>query len=378
MNLYLDPTNQNAMRDQLLYEIALTQLYGLGPINLKRMVAHCGSPKAFFEKPLSFFQNIPGIGLHTLRSMKKTEALLRAEQELKWLENNHVRSVFYTESDYPRRLKHCEDSPLMLFIRGEVDLNQPKVIAIVGTRNMTDYGRNVCEQIITELYSQDVLIVSGLAHGIDAQAHHLSLRTGLKTVGVLGNGLQRIYPAIHRGLSEKMVKEGGGLVTEFLSDMLPNRENFPRRNRIVAGMVDAVVVVEAAKRGGALITAQIAHSYNRDVFALPGRIGDDFSEGCINLIKSNMAQLISSGQDIIESLNWDITTPKKEIQKQLFVSLSPEEELLLNLLESNEAKGIDHIALGLQQSIGQLSPILLGLELKGLIRLLPGNRCMKC
>ena len=277
--------------NKLIYQIGLTLIRGIGDVNGKKLVAYCGSPEAIFKESTSALLKIPGIGKSTVNSIKSQKVLDRAESEIEFINKFKIKPLFYTDPDYPARLLNCEDNPLMLYYKGNADVNSQRVIAIVGTRRATNYGKSRCEEIIDDLKNRNVLVVSGLAYGIDSCAHRSSLEFGMNTIGVLGHGLDRIYPAHNRKLAEKMINQGG-LLTEFFSNTNPDRENFPKRNRIVAGMSDAVLVIESAEKGGALITADIANSYNRDVFAFPGNINSKYSEGCNRLIKSHKAALI--------------------------------------------------------------------------------------
>jgi DNA processing protein len=365
------------MNSDLLYQIGLGQLRGLGSIQIKKMLALCGDAKSFFETPAHKFSRVEGIGEIRIKSMNRKEALKIAEKELEYIQRNKISCLFYTDPNYPTRLKHCIDGPLLLFGKGNANFNVPKVISIVGTRNITAYGKEMVEKIVADLAEHQVLVISGLAHGVDVHAHLAAMKNGLPTVGVLGHGLDTIYPAIHRGVAAKMVLESGGLITEFLSDMKGNRENFPKRNRVVAGMADAILVIEASEKGGALITANIAHSYNRDVFAVPGRVGDEYSLGCLNLIRRNVAQLVTSSKDIIQALNWDIAKSHPQKQMQLNLDLNELEQELVNLLDGVDSRSMDDIAFGLGLKVSQLSVLTLALELRGLIHILPGNRCKR-
>jgi DNA processing protein len=260
----------------------------------------------------------------------------------------------------------------MLYYKGTADLDNPKVIAVVGTRRATNYGKARCEEILKELEPLNVLVVSGLAYGIDSCAHRRSVDMGLETVGVLGHGLDRIYPAQNKKLAEKMLRHGG-LLTEFMSGTNPDRENFPRRNRIVAGMADAVLVVESDRKGGALITAEIANSYNRDVFAVPGRVGDDMSRGCHFLIKTNRAALVETGADIAYMMGWEKVEMNKKAQKELFVDLSGEEKLILETIKEHGELPIDKITLLTRLNTSKVAASLLNLEFEGLVKSLPGK-----
>jgi len=359
--------------DDLLYKLALTLIPGVGSVNGKSLVAYCGGVKAVFMEKKRALLKIPGIGEQTVNAITNHNVFERAEEELCFIEKNKIQPLFYLDGVYPLRLKQCHDSPLMLYYKGNADLNVPKVVALVGTRNATEYGRDMCRRIIEGLTEHNVLIISGLAYGIDTWSHKAALDNNLKTIGVLGHGLDRVYPYANRSLAEKMT-ENGGLICEYMSNTLPDRENFPMRNRIIAGMSDAVIVIEAGDTGGALITAEIANSYNRDVFAVPGRIGDLHSEGCNKLIKINKAALIQSARDISYLLNWDTGKLKKNtIQRQLFVNLTPDEEHVVSVLKEKGDLDIDTLLLESRLLPSKAATILLNMEFEGIIRCLPGK-----
>jgi len=359
--------------DDLIYKIALTLIPGVGSVNGKSLVAYCGGVRAVFLEKKRALLKIPGIGEQTVNAITNHNVFDRAEEEIRFICHKNITPLFYLEKDYPVRLKQCHDSPLMLYYKGTADLNVPKVVAMVGTRNATEYGRDMCRKIIEGLVEQNVLIISGLAYGIDTWSHKAALENKLETVGVLGHGLDRIYPYANRSLAEKML-ESGGLLSEYMSSTLPDRENFPMRNRIIAGMSDAVIVVEAAETGGALITAEIANSYNRDVFAIPGRIGDLHSEGCNKLIKINKAALLQSAKDIIYLMNWnDVKGNKKSMQRQLFINLTGDEELIVEILKEKGDLDIDTLLIESAMMPAKAASVLLNMEFEGIIRCLPGK-----
>ena len=281
----------------LLYQIGLTLLPGVGDVLGKKLVAYCGGVEEVFRQSRKSLEKIPGIGVKLVDSIVNQKVLFRAEEEIRFIEKYNITPLFYLDKKYPARLKNCDDGPIMLFFKGNADMNVARVVSMVGTRKATDYGKSVCEKIIEDLKAYGILVISGLAYGIDTCAHRAALEQNLMTVAVLGHGLDMIYPYLNRHLAEKMVDQGG-LLTEFMSKTKPDRENFPRRNRIIAGLADATIVIEAAKTGGALITAEIANSYSRDVFSVPGRIGDPWSEGCNSLIKTNKAALVQRAADV--------------------------------------------------------------------------------
>lgn len=360
------------MHEILKYKIALTLIPNIGDILAKRLVAYCGGAEAVFKEKKSSLEKIPGIGEAYATSVFNHTVFNRAEEEIKFIEKNNIIPLFYLDSNYPKRLTHCEDSPVMLYYKGNADLNAKKVISIVGTREATEYGKKLCEKLIADLAVHNVLIVSGLAYGIDIHAHKAALDNSLPTVCTLAHGLDRIYPAVHQSTAQKMLEQGGWL-TDFTSNTTPDRENFPRRNRIVAGISDATIVIESKKSGGSLITADIANSYSRDVFAFPGKIDDVCSEGCNNLIKQNKAALIQSAADIVYILGWEQTKTKKVIQKQLFTELSAEEELLVNALKGKGSVTIDDLCFASKLPMSKVSALLLTLEFSGVVKSFPGK-----
>lgn len=364
------------MTKQKLYEIALTLIPGIGDVVGKKLVAYCGGAEAVFCESKKALTKISGISDKTVQSIVKQSVIGRAEEEMKFVEQNGIRPLFYLDADYPKRLQHCHDSPMMLYYKGNANLNAPKIVGIVGTRNMTEYGRYIIEKIVEDLSSDNVLIVSGLAYGVDAAAHRSALKYCLATVGVLGHGLQTIYPAENKKLSIKML-EKGGVLTENVSGTLPERENFPKRNRIVAGMVDCLVVVESALKGGAMITAEIANSYDREVFAVPGKIGDIYSEGCNHLIKTNKANLVTSATDIRYVMRWDVDTKVVAKQMRLFRDFSEDEKKVMAVFEKSNVIHLDDIIIGTDLSPSKIASVLLSLEFDGVLTALPGKRYQK-
>jgi len=359
----------------LLFKIAVTQISGIGDITGKKLIELCGGVEAVFKESKQQLMKIPGIRETLVSSVIKGRdaALKRAEKELEFIERFKITCFFYTDDDYPHRLKNCIDAPMMIYFKGNSDLNTSKILSIVGTRSATDYGKECCQKIIEGLADPEILIVSGLAHGIDTYTHKEALKKDLKTVGVLAHGLDRIYPQVNRGLAQKMIEQGG-LLTDFMSETIPDQENFPKRNRIIAGLSDATIVIEAAKKGGALITADIANSYNRDVFAVPGKIGDKYSEGCNNFIKTNRAALIQSAEDIKYILGWDTGTKKElPVQRKLFIKLEPDEESIVNLLTVQNQMSVDGICIELQIPTSRIAAALLNLEFEGIIKCMPGK-----
>lgn len=359
----------------LLHQLALTFISGIGDTTAKSMVIYCGGAAEVFKTPKAKLLKIPGVGEKTAAQIfHHREAFIRAEAEMLFIERNAIRMLFFTDKDYPKRLTLCEDAPVLLFYKGNADLNNSRIINIVGTRKATEYGKGICNKLIDDLKAYGVVVVSGLAYGIDFSAHKACLKQEIPTIGVLGHGLDRIYPAPHAAIAEKMLDQGG-LLTEFPSATIPDRENFPKRNRIIAGMADATIVVEASIKGGALITAEIANSYNRDVFAFPGRIGDEFSEGCNYLIRNNKAVLITGTADLSYILGWstDMGNVKKKQQLVFPIDLSVDEKLIFDHLQIAGQIGIDDLAFQTKMPVSMLAMNLLSLEMQGFIRSLPGK-----
>lgn len=359
----------------ILDKIALTKIKGIGPKLSRNLLTHCGSVDIIFSSSKKELLSIPGIGPATVDSILSKSYLKEAEEELEFIQKHRIQAIWLEDAKYPRRLRHCEDAPLLLYYKGNADLNPARSISIVGTRNATHYGKRICEQLIEQLSALQVHIISGLAYGIDVWAHRQAVQHQIPTLGILGHGLDRIYPATHREIASKML-EKGGLLTEFPSGTNPDRQNFPMRNRIIAGLSDVTIVVEAAMKGGALITAEIANSYNRDVCAFPGSIEQEYSAGCNYLIKTNRAHLIRNAEDLCYLMNWEASPVKAE--KQLVSApqdLSRDEVKVYNFLTEQELEQatIDQIAVHCDWSQSKLAIILLEMELKGNLLSLPGK-----
>lgn len=355
----------------LLLKIGITLVPGIGPVIGKKLINYFGNLEELFQQNRKSLTSISGMRAETVESITRKTYLKKAEKEVDFIRKHKIQPLFYLDDNYPFRLKNCIDSPMMLYYRGTADLNASKIIAVVGTRNATEYGQEVTMKLIEGLAEYKAVVVSGLAYGIDSLAHKYSLQMGLQTIGVLAHGLDRIYPAKNKNMAGKMLQQGG-LLTEFMSETNPDRENFPRRNRIVAGLADAVVVVESAKKGGALITADIANSYNRDVFAIPGNVGKEFSEGCNFLIKSNRAALADSAAEIARMMGWEEKKMPPR-QKKLFIKLSEDEEKLLELLKQNNETGIDRLCLASAIPPTRAASALLNLEFQGIVKCMPGK-----
>jgi DNA processing protein len=358
----------------LTYQIGLTLLDGVGDVLAKNLVAYCGSAEQVFKTKKAQLEKIPGIGSYTSNAIISSKSVLeRAEQEVKFIEDKKIESLFFTDKNYPQRLKTCNDGPVMLYYKGNSNLNVDKIVAVVGTRTPSVYGKQVTEKLIEDLSNSGCLVVSGLAYGIDITAHKSALENGLNTVGVLAHGLDRVYPSVHSQYAEKMILHGG-LLTEHLSETNPDKENFPKRNRIVAGMCDALVVVESKRGGGSLITATIANSYNKDIFAYPGKANDLLSEGCNGLIKSNRANLIESAADMLYIMNWnEEKNKKKKTQISLPINLTSEEQLIVKAFENKNQLHVDEICYATNFTISKTSTHLLQLEFSNVIKSLPGK-----
>jgi DNA processing protein len=358
----------------LKHKIALGLIPRIGDINARKLVAHFGSVEAIFHEPYRNLIKIPGIGSGIAKYISDRSYLEIAEKEADYIIENNIRTYFYLDNDYPFRLRQCDDSPVVFFFMGKCDLNSAKILSVVGTRNATTRGRELCEKIIGGLAAghPDLIIVSGLAYGIDIASHKAALANNLQTIGVLGHGFKTTYPAIHASTAKAMVKNGG-LLSDFLSDALPERNNFLKRNRIIAGLSDATLVVESGNKGGALITADIANSYNRDVFAVPGRPDDQWSDGCNNLIRNNKAALTECSDHIEYFLNWKPEKSKQPVQRTLFSELDETERIIYELVVKEGELTIDTICRSLEMPVYKLSAMLLQMEFKGLLKCYPGN-----
>ncbi len=361
----------NVNTSELLYKIAITQVTGIGSITAKKLIAKCGSAEAVFKEPPSCLVKISGINRQMISSFGQKELFLIAEKEIDFIQKNDIHPLYFLDKDYPFRLKQCVDSPVLLYVKGNAKLNTKRIIAIVGTRKPSSYGKDICEKIILGMAESNVMVVSGLAYGIDTHAHENALKYRLPTVAVLGHSLDRIYPSLNIGLARKILDKGS-LISEFISGTKPDRENFPRRNRIVAGMVDAVLVVESAERGGALITADIALSYSREIMAVPGRVNDKLSGGCNWLIIDNKAALVRNTSDILKIMNWDEKCVG--LQRELdFNELNETQRKIMRLLYEYKKLNIDQIISLSGMRMQEIPALLLEMEMKGLIRTYPGN-----
>ncbi|MDD4108155.1 MAG: DNA-processing protein DprA [Prolixibacteraceae bacterium] len=362
------------MKPDLFYKIALSMIPGIGGILARNLILHTGGVEQIFSESYQSLMKIPGIGEVNARRIKNKSVFVEAEKEMAFIGKYKIKAMFYTDDEYPVRLKSCVDAPIILYARGNMNLNGSRAVSIVGTRNATSYGKKICEQLISDFYKRNynILIISGLAYGIDVHAHKLAMKYGLPTIGVLGHGLDKIYPSLHSETARKMLARGG-LVTDFPSGTRIDPSNFIRRNRIIAGLSDATIVVESAVKGGALITADIASSYNRDVFAFPGRIDDIYSKGCNKLILMNGASLIQDIDDIEYFMGWETTCLEKPLQKELFTNLTPEEDRIVELLRKEKKLFIDQLSDKMKMPGRRVSAILMNLELKNVLIALPGK-----
>jgi DNA processing protein len=364
------------MDQERLSFLALHHTPGIGDYLLKQLISYCGSAEEVFKKPKGKLLKIPGVGEVTAEAIRIGKSFEKAEKETAKAEKSNTEILFYTDKKYPHRLKQAVDAPTILYWQGNANLNHPKTVAIVGTRQATEYGKEMVEQIVKDLVPHQALIVSGLAYGIDIQAHKQSLKNNLQTIGVMGSGMDIIYPSAHKETAKKMI-EHGGLLTENSFGAKPDAHNFPARNRIIAGMSDALIVVEAADKGGALITAEIANTYNKDVFAVPGSIGITYSEGCNKLIRTNKAHLYSSIKDLEYIMNWSVENPETKRVKASSIDMNEfdlDQQIVLKVLqEKNAPVMIDELTIKTSLSPSLLASLLLTLEFKNVVKSLPGK-----
>jgi DNA processing protein len=371
------------LSSELLYQLALTEVPNIGCVHAKILAQEFGSAEKIFKANQQQLEKIEGIGEVRAKAIKSFSDFSKAEEEIKFIEKYKIRPLFLTDKNYPQRLLNCYDSPTLLYFKGDTELNTSKIIAIIGTRNNTDYGKQQTEKLVKELAGQNVLVVSGMAFGIDAVAHKASVKNNLPTVGVLAHGLDQMYPPEHSNLAKEMIKHGGGLLTEFRSKTKPDKHNFPTRNRIVAGMSDAVVVIESGEKGGSIITAELANGYNKDVFALPGRVTDNKSAGCNFLIRNNKAMLLTDAEEIVEIMGWeekakslkDLPDGKagRKSQREIFIELSKEEKIIVEILKEKETVSIDEINFRSGLTSSTVAAAILNMELQGVVASLPGK-----
>ena len=365
-------------KDEIFYRLALGQVENVGIKTAKKLIGHFGSAQEVFRLSGRELMQVQGMAHSRATAISGFSDWDKVEKEFDYAESKGIKVLTYTDPLYPNRLKHCEDGPLVIFVKGEANLCAPRMMSIVGTRRLTEYGKLMTRKLVESLVPYGVTVVSGLAYGIDGEAHKACVDFGVPTIAVLGHGLNKIYPPAHTRLANEMVDNGGALISEFTIDSKPDRENFPQRNRIVAGMCDATLVIESAASGGSIITAELANSYHRDVFAFPGRVGDPRSEGCNKLIKGHKAALFESVKDLEYVMGWNLPQKSKPVQKKIFVDLSPEEEQVLFLLRDKGRTQIDELSLTLKSPVSIAMVHLLNLELNGLVRSLPGKFYEAC
>ena len=367
----------NSSEEEQIYSIALTMVPGIGHIGAKHLIDGMGNAVDVFRLRKEIPERIPEVSQRVIEALDCPQAVLRAEQEYEFIRKNRISCLSFHDEAYPSRLRECEDAPVVLFFKGNADLNSLHILNMVGTRNATDYGTQICASFLRDLKAvcPDVLVVSGLAYGIDIHAHREALANELPTVGVLAHGLDRIYPYVPRKTAVDML-EKGGLLTEFLSGTNPDRHNFISRNRIVAGMCDATIVIESAEKGGSLITAELAEGYHRDCFAFPGRMSDEYSKGCNRLIRDNKASLLLSAEDFVQAMGWNMQTTLSEkvsVQRSLFIELSEEEQKIVAILEKLGNLQINSLVVEADIPVNKMTALLFELEMKGVIRVLAGG-----
>ncbi len=359
-------------KNELRYTLALQRIPNLGDISAKKLLRKVGSAEGIFKEKKVNLLKIDGIGLLKLKDLNLKQQLDEADEELRFIEENDVEFSYFQDKTYPEKLKHCLDGPILIFHRGNIDLVNKKIISIVGTRKITSYGNAFCQNLIEELAPLNPVIISGLAYGVDICAHKAAIDNTLQTVACLAHGLNQTYPRDHKKYVKK-IEENGGFITEFWSHDVFDRNNFLKRNRVIAGLSEATIVIESAEKGGSLVTADIANSYNREVFAVPGRATDNQSKGCNNLIKQQKAQLLTSAADIIYMLGWELQESQKPKQTQLFVELTEEEKVIYRFLKEKEKELLDIIAIECSMPAFKAATILMNMELKGVVRPLPGK-----
>ena len=362
------------MSEQLdICKLAFNFISGIGAVNAKNLISHCGGIEEVFSATKKQLIQIPGIGHIKAETILNTKAIELAKREYERIQKNEINTLFYLDEEYPPRLKNYDDSPAILYYKGNIDFSEKRTVAIVGTRKVTDYGSIQCENIIAGLLDYDVIIVSGMAYGVDTIAHKKSVELDIPTVGILGHGMDTLYPISNRKLAQQMMDKGG-LMSEFPLGTKPDRENFPKRNRIIAGLADVVLIVESAEAGGSMITAEYANNYFKDVFAIPGRTTDEYSVGCNNLIKNHKAHLCTSAEDITEIMRWSATSESSQQMVFPLMELDENEKSICEILKSNPNSGLDILHYQSKIPLTQLTAVLLNLEFKGLLKSLPGKK----
>jgi DNA processing protein len=361
------------MDNELLYKIALTKIPNIGNVHAKSLLNIFKEPEQIFKATKLQLEKIEGIGSVRASSIKAFRDFDHCKKEIDFIQKHAIDALFFLDEKYPKRLLNCYDAPILLYYKGCSNLNTSKIISIVGTRSNSDYGKQICEKFISDLKLKDVLIVSGLAYGIDTIAHRTALNNNMETIGVLAHGLDRIYPTANKPLAKEMILQGG-LLTEFVSGTNPDKQNFPNRNRITAGICDVLVVIETSKKGGSLITAEMANDYNKDVFAFPGKATDIKSEGCNKLIQLNKAHLITEAKDLLEMMQWnEVKSNVKKVTPQLFYDLNKEELEVLEFFKQKTEWQIDDLCMQSKMNNSKIAGVLLSLEMNGIIISLPGK-----
>jgi DNA processing protein len=365
----MEKTNQTD--NELIYKIALSIIPGIGPKKARNLLSYVGNIKDIFYQKKSSLSKIPGIS-YNLASNINQNIFEKAENEINFIQKNNIKAIFYLDKEYPKKLSYYDDSPILIYVKGDINFNKNKFLSIVGTRSMTHYGEENCKKLIEDLKNLNInpIIVSGLAYGIDYCAHSSALINSLKTIAILGHGLDIIYPAAHKSIAEK-ISNNGALISEFTHNSRVDSTNFVRRNRIIAAISDATIIVESAKKGGSLITAEYGVQYSKDVFAFPGRTSDKYSEGCNFLIKTNRAAMIENANDLIFALNWKKNN--SPVQKNIFIKFSDEEQKIVDILKNKDMLNVDTIAYETRLPINKVLAILFNLEFKNAVKALPGR-----
>jgi DNA processing protein len=362
------------INDERIYQIALSRLPGIGAKTVRQLIAYCGSASGVFNLSRRTLQKIPGIGRRLSGILSDSATIQQAERDLRYYLKHDIEILFYLDEEYPRRLRHFDDMPVLLYAKGRPNWDADKTVAVIGTRNPDEQGKKICHDLIEGLSTINVQLISGLAYGIDACAHEVSLNSDMENIAVMGTGMDVIYPAIHRPLARR-IENQGALISEFPIRSRADKENFPRRNRIIAGLADAIVVVQSKERGGSLITAEYANQYNKDVFAYPGGVHNDLHKGCNKLIKTHKAYLIESIADFLHIMRWDTEhSIRKPPQRLLFTDLDDDEEKMLIVIQEKKKVSADFLASELEMTYSEMTTALLQLELKGLIISCPGNQ----
>jgi len=362
-------------QNSILYQIALNRIPQVGMVTARQLIAFCGGAREVFQAKRQDLLKVPGVGPGIVEAILSKEALLEAEKELTFLERQQVQTLFYTDQRFPSRLKNRRDAPILLYFKGsDIQLlDAPRMLAVVGTRKITEQGVAICESIVEGLQPYEVVLVSGLAYGVDITMHRKACSMGIPNIGVLGHGLGSIYPAAHKSTALRM-QDNGGLLTEYVHNEGPDREHFPMRNRIISGLCDALLVVETGATGGSMISVEFALKHHLEVFAVPGRPSDPQSSGCNQLIKSNRARLVESAADIVEAMNWDVSGSSTGVQGRLFEELSEQEARIMSAVRATPQLGIDELSRAVSMEAGVLASTILQLEFRGLLRTFPGKR----